>query len=254
MVEAAEILQCRSVAQLVLVLQGSKRGSMRSRDPRTLGSRAAHPETPAPLPSPTDLPSAWGAGDTHLCLHHGRPLRPQGLHRLEHDHHPLVAHPLQHNAECDKHACAPNPSAVQREQEVPLETCQPQRVSAELLGAMQAHGAQGHAQWSWERPQGPGQPEVPSQPHGAHRFCLASGPSCCGTLPSPRTLPRSHRSVPSGRWANIITWQKGCQWHPWMLPPPCPLCASCQWYAGGAPSAGELAAARVSELGDTSEG
>lgn len=227
---------------------------MRSGDPRISGSRVAHPEMPAPPASPTDLPPPWGGGDTHLCLHHGWPLRPQGLHRLEHVHHSLIAHPLQHDAERDKHACAPDPSTAQREQEVLLETRQPQRGSAALLGALQAHGAWGHAEWSQERPQGHRQTELPSQPHGAHQFCLASGPSCCGTLACQRTLPRSYRSVPPGHWVNLVTWQKGCQWHPWTLPPPCPLPASCQWYAGGAPSAGELAAARVSEAGDISEG
>ena len=132
------------------------------------GSRVQHPETAAPLPSPTHLPLPWGGGDTHLCLHHGWPLRSQGLHRLEHVHHPLVAHPLQHDAECDEHACAPDSSAAWGEQEVPLETHQPQRGSAELLGVVQAHGAGAHAQWSQERPQGHRQPEVPSQPHEAH--------------------------------------------------------------------------------------
>jgi len=122
---------------------------VRSGDLRTSGSRAAHPEMPVPLPSPTDLPPPLGGGDTHLCLHHGWPLRPQGLHRLEHVHHPLVAHPLQHDAERDEHARAPDPSAAQREQEVPSETCQPQRGSAErcklmgrgdmLSGARRAH-------------------------------------------------------------------------------------------------------------------
>ena len=34
-----------------------------------------------------------------LGLHHGRPLGPQGPHRLEDVHHPLVLHPLQHDGE-----------------------------------------------------------------------------------------------------------------------------------------------------------
>lgn len=67
-----------------------------------------------------------GQRGTHLCLHHGRPLRSQSLHRLEHVHHPLVAHPLQHDAQCDEHARAPDPSAVQKEQEMQLGTRQPQ--------------------------------------------------------------------------------------------------------------------------------
>lgn len=84
-----------------------------------------HPEMLAPLTFPRiSQHSGWQG--THLCLHHGRPLRPQSLHRLEHVHHPLVAHPLQHDAQCDEHACTPDPSAVQREQEVKLETYQPQ--------------------------------------------------------------------------------------------------------------------------------
>lgn len=82
-----------------------------------------HPEMSAPFPSP----STAGRTGTHLCLHHGRPLRPQGLHRLEHVHHPLVAHPLQHDAERDEDACAPDPSAAQGEQEGQLETHWPQR-------------------------------------------------------------------------------------------------------------------------------
>lgn len=47
--------------------------------------------------------------------------------------------------------------------------------------------------------------QVPSQPHGAHQFCLASGPSCRDTLPRPRALPRSCKSVPPGHWLNLVT-------------------------------------------------
>lgn len=109
------------------------------------------------------FPPPQGRQNTHLCLHHGWPLRPQSLHCLEHVHHPLVAHPLQHDAERDEHACAPNPSTVQKEQEVPLGTRQPQRGSAELPGVVQAspaQRAQKPAQWRPKKPQGHCQPEV----------------------------------------------------------------------------------------------
>lgn len=191
--------------------------------------------TTAPLLSPRDFPLPQGRQNTHLCLHHGWPLRPQSLHCLEHVHHPLVAHPLQHDAERDEHACAPNPSTVQKEQEVPLGTCQPQRGSAELLGVVQAspaHRAQKPSQWGPERPEGHCQLEVSPQLRRAHQFCLASVPSCCGTLLCPRTLPRGYKSVPPGHWVNLVIWQKGCQWHPQMLlpphPPACLLLAACR--------------------------
>lgn len=108
------------------------------------GQQVQHPEVLAPLPSPTALPPPQGGWHAHLCLHHGWPLRPQGLHRLEHIHHPLVAHPLQHDAERDEHACAPHSSAVQREQEVPLETRHP----SEALLALSSSGASGPSSWS----------------------------------------------------------------------------------------------------------
>ena len=38
----------------------------------------------------------------HLGLHHGWPLRPQHLDRLEDVDHALVPHPLQHDAEGDE--------------------------------------------------------------------------------------------------------------------------------------------------------
>lgn len=38
----------------------------------------------------------------HLRLHHGWPLGPQHLHRLEDVHHAFVPHPLQHDAERDE--------------------------------------------------------------------------------------------------------------------------------------------------------
>lgn len=47
-VEAAKVLQCCSVAQLVLVLQGSNEGNMSSGDTRTVGCRVQHPETSGP--------------------------------------------------------------------------------------------------------------------------------------------------------------------------------------------------------------
>lgn len=40
--------------------------------------------------------------NSDLSLDHGRPLRPQHLHRLEDVHHAFVAHPLQDDAEGDE--------------------------------------------------------------------------------------------------------------------------------------------------------
>ena len=39
-----------------------------------------------------------------LGLHHGGSLGPQGPDGLEHVHHPLVLHPLQHDAQGDEHS------------------------------------------------------------------------------------------------------------------------------------------------------
>ena len=50
----------------------------------------------------------------YLCLNHGWPLGPQGPDCLEDIHHPLVLHPLQHNAQRDEHACPPNASAIKK--------------------------------------------------------------------------------------------------------------------------------------------
>ena len=49
--------------------------------------------------------------DTHLSLHHGGSLCSQGPHSLEDIHHPLVLHPLQHDAQRDEHAGPPDASA-----------------------------------------------------------------------------------------------------------------------------------------------
>lgn len=91
---------------------------MSSVDTRTVGCRVQHPETSGPSLL-SHISTVTHRRGTHLCLHHGRPLCPQGLHHLEQVHHALVAHPLQHNAECDEHASAPNPSTAE-EQEGPL--------------------------------------------------------------------------------------------------------------------------------------
>lgn len=49
---------------------------------------------------------------TYLRLHHGRALCAQGLHRLEHVHHTLVAHPLQDDAQSDEHPGAAHASTA----------------------------------------------------------------------------------------------------------------------------------------------
>lgn len=51
----------------------------------------------------------------YLRLHHGRTLRAQGFHGLEHVDHALIAHALQNNAQCDEHPSAAHPGAVWRQ-------------------------------------------------------------------------------------------------------------------------------------------
>ena len=51
---------------------------------------------------------------TDLCLDHGGSLCPECPHCLEDIHHALILHPLQHDAQGDKHTRPPDTGAEKR--------------------------------------------------------------------------------------------------------------------------------------------
>lgn len=110
----------------------------------------------------------------HLRLHHGRPLGPQHLHRLEDVHYAFVPHPLQHDAERDEDAgpahagavggraaqgqgCwAPSSPGVELAQTGPPEADRyPPRASASLAGKWAGARGAAHLQWTEMGPSWP---------------------------------------------------------------------------------------------------
>lgn len=61
---------------------------------------------------------------SHLCLHHSRALRPQHFDSLEHVDHTLVAHPFQHDGQCDEHACTTHSRTEKHKRHIASLLCQ----------------------------------------------------------------------------------------------------------------------------------
>lgn len=136
MVEASQILQAGSVAELVLILHREKHQLAVPTPPSFHQGRVQlqpqlgqleylilkgpgvgqreHRRSSQLLTENGD----GSMGSAHLGLHHGRSLCPQHLHRLKDVHHALVSHPLQDDAEGDEDSGSADTRAVKQSKEV----------------------------------------------------------------------------------------------------------------------------------------
>ena len=60
---------------------------------------------------------------SHLCLHHSRALRAQHFDSLEHVDHTLIAHPFQHDGQCDEHACTTHSRTEKHKRHIASSLC-----------------------------------------------------------------------------------------------------------------------------------